>query len=98
MNNNQIIEWKDKLIPALRSKEFEFKMMGYKDISTEDIWECLLEKVWKRKNETPLYQIVQDILHLPIRVYMNYLALSAYHVDNDDLMLSIQAVTDNETN
>ena len=98
MNNNQIIEWKEKLIPALRSKQFEFKTLGYKDISTEDIWECLFEQKWKIQKEYSLHQVVQDILHLPIHVYMSYLALSAYHIDNDDLMMSIQAVTNNETN
>src|SRR5699024_973919 len=71
-------------------------MMGYKDISTNDIWECLLEKVWKNQSFPPLYQVVQDILHLPIHVYMSYLTLNAYQVTDDDLMASIRAVTDNE--
>lgn len=96
MNNSEIIEWKNKLTPALKSKQFEFKMMGYKDISTNDIWECLLEKVWKNQSFPPLYQVVQDILHLPIQVYMSYLTLNAYQVTDDDLMASIRAVTDNE--
>lgn len=98
MNIDQIAEMKNNLMPALNSKEFEFKMMGYKDISTDDIWECLFEKVWKTKQEFTLHQVVQDILHLPIHTYMSYLTLSAYHIDNDDLMMSIQAVTKNEIN
>lgn len=93
MGSEQIIEWKDKLMPALRSKQFEFKTMGYKDISTNDIWECLLNNIWKTNKKLHLHQAVQDILHLPIQTYMSYLTLSTYHIDNDDLMMSINAVT-----
>lgn len=98
MNIDQIVEMKEELMPAIRSKHFEYKMMGYKDISTEDIWKCLFEKVWKSKQEFMLHQVVQDILHLPIHTYMSYLTLTAFHIDNDDLMMSIQAVTENEVN
>lgn len=96
MDKHSILEWHEKLMPALESKQSEFKIMGYKDITTNDIWNCLIEKVWKKDEQMNLHQVVQDILHLPTSVYMSYLALSAYHVDNDDLMKSIQAVTKNE--
>lgn len=95
MNNGQIVEWKDKLMPALKSKQVEFEVMGYKDISTSDIWECLLKRTWKSNKELSLHQAVQDVLHLPIQTYMSYLTLSAYDIDNDDLMMSIKAVINN---
>ncbi|HLQ83476.1 MAG TPA: post-transcriptional regulator [Pseudogracilibacillus sp.] len=96
MNKAQVVEIKHRLMPILKSKENEYKTMGYKDISTEDIWDCLWNQIWKSKQEFTLHQIVQDILHLPIQTYMSYLSLSAYHRDNNDLMKSIQAVTNNE--
>lgn len=98
MNKEQIVEIKHRLMPVLKSKETEYKTMGYKDISTEDIWDCLWNQIWKNKQEFTLHQIVQDILHLPIQTYMSYLSLSAYHLNNNDLMKSIQAVTNNEIN
>src|SRR5699024_4752738 len=96
VNKAQVVEIKHRLMPILKSKENKYKNMGYKDISTEDNWDCLWNQIWKSKQEFTLHQIVQDILHLPIQTYMSYLSLSAYHRDNNDLMKSIQAVTNNE--
>ncbi|OZU89850.1 hypothetical protein CIL03_01545 [Virgibacillus indicus] len=84
-------EWKPMIYPALVSKMEEFKLMGYSKTTTEDIWNCLTQKVWKGDPDKRLYEVVQDVFHLGSTVYMSYLTVKAYQ--DDDLMASIAAVT-----
>jgi len=91
-----IQEWRLIVEPALRSKQGEFKLVGYSDISTEEIWECLKEKVWKGNPTKRLHEVVQDIFHLPTTTYISFITVNALRVEDDDLMASIQAVTEGE--
>jgi len=91
-----IQEWRPIVEPALRSKQGEFKLVGYSDISTEEIWECLKEKVWKGNPTKRLHEVVQDIFHLPTTTYISFITVNALRVEDDDLMASIQAVTEGE--
>ncbi|MFZ3576430.1 post-transcriptional regulator [Virgibacillus sp. DJP39] len=84
-------EWKKTMEPALLSKVHEFKTMGYSKSSTEDIWGCLVQKVWKGNPSKRLHEVIQDVFHLPAATYLSYLTVKAY--EDDDLMASIQAVT-----
>lgn len=84
-------QWRQEVDLVLDSKRTEFLMMGYSKTTNDDIWKCLLDKVWKDGQKKHLYEIVQDIFHLSPSVYMNYLTLSTYQ--DDDLMKSIAAVT-----
>lgn len=86
-----VSEWKAMVIPALESKAKEFHLMGYERASTEDVWTCLVQKVWKGDPEKRIYEVVQDIFHLTTATYISYLTISAYQ--SDDLMASIAAVT-----
>ncbi len=59
------------------SKVDEFKILGYKNVSGLDIWECISEKY--RKNQIPkLHRIVNDILTLKSTSFMNWLTLHAF--------------------
>ena len=62
MNFNNLEELKDRLMPALKMKEEEFKVNGY-DISSFDIWENLKYK-WKDSYNLSLNEMVNDILKL----------------------------------
>lgn len=84
-------EWKSELEMPLECKKSEFRMMGYQQASTDDIWKCLEEKVWKGNPQKRLYEVVQDIFHLASNIYMSYLTVNAYQ--DEDLMASIAAVT-----
>lgn len=84
-------EWKTHIIPALYTKQSEFKLMGYPEITCDDIWACLEEKIWKGNPKKRLHAITQDIFHLSVSTYMSYLTVSALKED-DDLISSIQAV------
>ncbi|XKF66261.1 post-transcriptional regulator [Virgibacillus necropolis] len=84
-------EWKQMMEPALESKKSEFQLMGYSQASTEEIWNCLVQKVWKGNPSKRVYEVAQDIFHLASNVYLSYLTVKAY--EDDDLMASIHAVT-----
>ncbi len=83
--------WKKELKPALESKVSEFQLMGYSRATEEDIWNCLMKKVWKGNPEKRLHEVIQDVLHLSSNIYMSYLTVDAYQ--DDDLMASIAALT-----
>lgn len=90
-NLKAVSDWKPLIIPALESKSSEFRLQGYEEATNEDVWKCLIEKVWKGDPEKRLYEVVQDIFHLGSNIYMSYLTLNAYQ--EDDLMDSIAALT-----
>ncbi|WP_343272867.1 post-transcriptional regulator [Lentibacillus songyuanensis] len=87
-------EWKSRIKPALDSKTSEMKLLGYRQATNDDIWNCLVQKVWKGNPSKHLYEVIQDIFHLPTNVYMSYLTLEAYQ--DEDLMASIAALTIDE--
>jgi len=89
-----IDEWREIVEPALESKVEEFKLMGYKQATNDNIWECLKEKVWKGSPNKRLHEAVQDIFHLSTNIFMSYLTISAY-TNDDDLMTSIEALLGN---
>jgi len=86
-------EWKNVIYPALKSKQSEFKLIGYTEVTIEELWRCLKERVWKGNPEKRLHEVVQDIFHLPATTYMNFITVDAMKVEDDDLMSSIQALT-----
>ena len=59
--------------PALISKQEEFLLLGYDNVSQEDIWTFLLKKKWRKKREEmKLFEVVQSILSLKVGELMNY--------------------------
>ncbi|WP_085991805.1 post-transcriptional regulator [Oceanobacillus senegalensis] len=84
-------EWKHEVKPVLDSKSREFQELGYSQATSEDIWKCLIEKVWKGNPKKRIYETVQDIFHLGSSVYLSYLTVHSY--ENVDLMASISALT-----
>jgi len=94
MARKHVAEWKEEVIPVLESKLNEWKMNGYQDITIEDLWNCLMEKVWHENPDKRLYEVVQDIFHLSIHTYMTYMTTDslAEEADEEDLIAQIQAV------
>lgn len=90
-------EWKLLVTPVLTSKTNEFLEMGYARTTNEEIWNCLMKKIWKGNPSKRLYEVAQDILHLNSNIYISYLTVNAYQ-DDTDLMASIAALTEAEEN
>jgi hypothetical protein len=83
-------EWKEKLAPVLQSKAEEFQLMGYPQANSEEIWDCLMQKVWTGNPKKRLYEVVAEVFQLKTNIYLSYLT---HHTQvNEDLSASISAV------
>jgi murein tripeptide amidase MpaA len=72
--------------PALESKLNEFRMLGYGNITEQELWDFLIKKKWKRvREEIHLYQIVQEILSVQVNEYMNFATVEAFKMADFDL-------------
>ncbi|MRG88253.1 post-transcriptional regulator [Salinibacillus xinjiangensis] len=91
-----VAEWRPFVAPALASKVDELHVLGYDKATEEDVWNCLMKKVWKKNVEKRLHEIVQDILHLNAGIYMSYLTIEIYRDRDDDLLSQIEALKDLE--
>ena len=69
----------NKVRPSLIIKQEEFLLLGYDNVSQEDIWTFLLKKKWrqKEKKEIKLFEVVQSILSLKVGEFINYMAVEA---------------------
>lgn len=62
------------------SKAEEFRMLGYENVSGQDVWECVSDK-YHKSGFPPLYAVVNDILSLKITQFMNFITLNMYRGD-----------------
>ncbi len=60
-----------------RSKAEEFRMIGYEQVTGEEIWECVSDK-YRKTGVPPLHRIVNDILSLKATQFMNWMTMSIY--------------------
>ena len=64
--------------PALISKQEEFLLLGYDNVSQEDIWTFLLKKKWRKgDHEMRLFEVVQSILSLKVGELINFMSVEA---------------------
>lgn len=71
-------QFKKEVSPALRSKREEFFLLGYDNVTEEDIWNYLTKKKWRKAAEPlKLYEMVQHILSLKIGEYMHHASIQA---------------------
>lgn len=83
-------ELREQLMPALQCKYDEFRLLGYHQVTMEQIWDCLVQKKWKNfKKEKKLFELVNDILSLQIGEYMSFVTMQSYKeqrfLGDDDL-------------
>ncbi len=74
--------WKHEVQDILESKVNEFKLLEYSKATADDIWNCLVDKVWKGDPEKALHEVVQDIFHLQSNLYMMYLTQQSWQDNN----------------
>ena len=58
------------------SKAEEFRLLGYEQVTGEDVWYCVSDKY--KTGYPPLHRIVNDILSLKATTLMNWITLSIY--------------------
>lgn len=92
MMERHVEDWKPVIRSVIESKAEELTLLGYGDVTSDMVWDCLLAKVWRKNKKLRLYQVVEDVFHLSGHVFMTYLTMETYQ--SDDLMASIAALTD----
>ncbi|WP_088102623.1 post-transcriptional regulator [Halalkalibacter urbisdiaboli] len=84
MNEKQQFEvWKSEVEPALQSKVDEFHFLGYDRAKKEEIWDCVLYRLRKKKEFIHLHEFVNQILRLKPQDYMTWLTVNAYKKPED---------------
>ena len=65
-----------------------FAKAGYKEVTTEDLWEFCLNFLWKHKRPSRYFEEVRDIMALEPNDYFTYASLKAqvYNVSSLDEM------------
>lgn len=53
----------DRVLPALYSKVKEVRNLGFKYITEKDIWNYLVNSIWKTKRNLQLHDLISDILY-----------------------------------
>ncbi len=65
--------------PALVSKLEEFRILGYKDVSEDGLWEFLIKKKWKKvKEDIRIYEIIDDVLSVKVSDYISFTTIETY--------------------
>lgn len=72
---------KELIQPVLSSKMEEFHMLGYEEVTENDLLGYLEMKKWKKEKELSLHQVVNDILSVKITQVMSYVTIESYKSD-----------------
>ncbi len=73
---NQVEELNRQIECLCNSKADEFRMLGYENVSGEDIWECVSANYTDQL--PPMHRLVNDILSLRVNEYMNWMTMRVY--------------------
>ncbi len=72
INFTSVEELYKRVYPALRSKVKEFKRNDINYIKEEDVWNCLVEKYWKKQKGLLLSDVVDDILNTDNKIIEDF--------------------------
>ncbi|AKP79629.1 MULTISPECIES: post-transcriptional regulator [Priestia] len=72
---------KELIQPVVSSKMEEFHMLGYEEVTENDLLSYLEMKKWKKEKELSLHQVVNDILSVKITQVMSYVTIESYKSD-----------------
>ncbi|ADU29764.1 post-transcriptional regulator [Evansella cellulosilytica] len=72
--------WKKEVKPVLQSKAEEWQLLGHDRVSQEDVWACFMSMLPRLDVPETLrpHWVVQQLFHLNVNHYMNWLTLEAY--------------------
>ncbi|GGJ06111.1 hypothetical protein GCM10010885_14100 [Alicyclobacillus cellulosilyticus] len=67
--------YQPELLGLCRVKAEELRLLGYAEVTAEDVWRAVLAQV---KGEVALYDLVARIFGLSAGQFMNYVTRNAY--------------------
>ncbi|KAF0825506.1 post-transcriptional regulator [Cytobacillus firmus] len=72
--------------PALESKLEEFRLLGYKKVTEQELWGYLTKKKWKKPKENArLFQIVEEVMGVKVSEYIHYATIESFKEAEFDL-------------
>ncbi|MDN3020186.1 post-transcriptional regulator [Paenibacillus sp. BSR1-1] len=78
-NSHKFDHFRTQVQPALKSKLFEFHLLGINSVTEKELWDFLIKKKWKKvKDEMKLYEMIQEILSVKVSDYMNFATIEAF--------------------
>ena len=82
-NNHPYQQYYVKVRPFLKSKIEEFRMIGLRAVTEEDIWSTLVKMKWKHPQpDIHLHELVADITTFSSNQFMSYQMVEAYKSPN----------------
>jgi hypothetical protein len=75
--------WRIDIEPVLISKVDEFHLLGYNRATVDDIWNCVLYQLRKKKEFIHLHHFVNEVLTLKPQTFMTWLTVRAYSDPTD---------------
>lgn len=75
-------ELRQSIEELCRSKAEEFHLLGYEQVTWEEIWECVQAK-YTKGGMPALHRVVNDILSLKVTDFMNWVTMSIYKMPAD---------------
>lgn len=70
---NSLEELYNRLVPAMKTKVDELKLVGISYISVDDIWNYLRKYKWSKSKDLTLSECVDDILNTSDDEYKKYM-------------------------
>lgn len=77
MDAQKDVEMDERFRELCDSKAEEFRMIGYEQVKSEDIWECV-SYPYLKKGKPALHEMVNDILSLKVTQFMNWNTMQMY--------------------
>lgn len=75
--------YREELKPALESKVNELHLLGYSNVTEDQLWTYLLAKKWKKLGvDVRVHSIVHDILAVKPQEFMSYQTVEAFKSPN----------------
>lgn len=74
----------DVVLPFLVSKCEEFRFSDYDTFSTNDIWQYLVKKKWRKKEigDMPLHEMVNEIMEMRVSEFVAYHQIEGFKGDD----------------
>jgi hypothetical protein len=70
--------WREDVEPLLSIKREEFHELGYNRVTEDDLWNYAVDKLRRKKEFTPFYAFVDELLSIQPQGYMTWLTVHAY--------------------
>ncbi len=75
-HQNDLKRLKLEMKDICQSKAEEFHFLGYENVTSQEIWECVSSTY--RKEIPPIHKMVNDILSLSVTKFMNWMTMKVY--------------------